>query len=149
MKGIEALIPINEKCMSQKNVDLIIDGTATLPVAKRLIKSGYIELNNSNFKEIFFWITNYKNFSKFIITKYRLPKILFFPSCFILQCLNFFKFKQYKDNKNYKTEISQNVPLNIYDLYRNNKSFSLKKDKHNICRRIQNGLNKKDAVFYC
>ena len=42
-----------EKCMSQKNVDLIIDGTATLPVAKRLIKSGYIELNNSNFKEFF------------------------------------------------------------------------------------------------
>ena len=132
-----------DMCMKQKYVDLLIDGTATLPVSKRLLKSGYLELNSSNFKEIFFWVTNYKNFTKFICNKYKIPKMFFVFIYFIFLFPSFFKIKKEKVNVNYQIELSQNIPDNIYDLFRQNKTFSLKKNKQNLNRRIENGLNKK------
>jgi hypothetical protein len=117
-----------EKCMSQKNIDLLIDGTATAPVAKRLLKSGYFEIHNSDFKEIFFWVTNYNNFFKFILSKYKISKKIFFVIRYIFLLLDYFKMEKNKINTDYEVEIVQTIPDNIYELFRNNINFCLKKD---------------------
>ncbi|MDC1302883.1 hypothetical protein N8Y98_02920, partial [Pelagibacterales bacterium] len=51
-----------EKFLMQKNVDFLINGSAIKPVARRLINAKFLEVKNSDFKKVYFWVTNYKNF---------------------------------------------------------------------------------------
>lgn len=138
-----------EKFLMQKNVDFLINGSAIKPIARRLINAKFLEVKNSDFKKVYFWVTNYKNFFIFLKFKYKLPLLL---SYILIKSGNLFdKFIKllfnYKSNSNIK--ILNHIPDTFdKDFKILSNKFSILKDKKNIERRIKNGLRNNECVIF-
>mgnify|MGYP001320904076 CR=1 FL=1 len=140
-------IRLLQKFINHKNVDLIINGSAIKPVAKRLKKMEFSEMKNSDFKNIYFWITNYQYFLKFVIKKYNLPSVIFYPlNLFLILIDKLIYFSNNQNSKNIK--ILDYLPENYDSLFKDSSRFGLMKSRKSLYKRIQNGLNKKKCILF-
>ena len=130
-----------EKFFSNNDIDFIIDGSAIKPVAKRLKDFGFNEVNESNFKNVYFWITNYSSFLQFFCLKYRIPFILLYPLYLFLSFYDALIYSKNKNKSNCNIQFLDKIPKDFSKLFEKDKKFALKKNFTSISKRIQNGLN--------